>query len=723
MCAGSRLRVEPSRHRRWASSSGDCRGPLNGWRCPDRRPYRGRTRCASSPWPIPVLLMLARRLATCGGSRASRSRRWSPAWSSAPSGWWRSPSCPPSSGRRSTRGSPPTTSRRALVLGLVLLWSGLLQAAAGIIRHRFAVPDWLVGAYRTVQVGGPARGAARGHPAHAGRDRRGGLDRVLRPRPRRQHDRTWLAGPPAPSSRSSSSRSILLQHVGDARAGRAGRRIALLLLASGRSSGRCRSRNLAQREMMGELNTLAADIVGGLRVLRGIGGEEVFHRPLRPGVPAGTPGRRQVARLQSLLDSLQVLLPGLFVVVVVWIGARFAVEGQMQPGELVAFYGFSAFLMMPLRTATEVANKLIRGLVAGTADLSASSAVEPEVVDIERPVAEPRPVDGGQTWSTCRPGTSSSLARSPPVVRGGGRPARTVRGGQGHPGRRPLDRLGRFAEGPVLLDGVSLSVWTVTFVRRWILVSDSGSIMFSGVLSEELDPRGTGDGAALAAALHASSAEDVVDALPEGLSADVEERGRSFSGRAAPAARSGPRAGRRPRHPRARRPHVGGRRPHRVHHRRAAASPPERAYHRRHHHQPAAARPGGPGRVPRGRRGGVRRHAPAAAGNGPALPAGRDPGGGRDERDPAGRRQRNGPALCAYAQPPPPPRALAGDLAACARGGRRAGHAMAARQPGGVGADRHHHGNRGQGRRGDRGIPAAADGADPLRPLRVVRAR
>src|ERR671932_806757 len=37
-------------------------------------------------------------------------------------------------------------------------------------------------------------------------------------------------------------------------------------------------RNMEQRDMMGHLNSLASDIVGGLRVLRGIGGEEVFHR-------------------------------------------------------------------------------------------------------------------------------------------------------------------------------------------------------------------------------------------------------------------------------------------------------------------------------------------------------------------------------------------------------------------------------------------------------------
>ena len=82
-------------------------------------------------------------------------------------------------------------------------------------------------------------------------------------------------------------------------------------------------------------------------------------RPLPPRVPDHPAGRACTWRsLQSVLDALQVLLPGVFVVAVVWLGARSAVRGEITAGELVAFYGYSAFLMIPLRTATEYANKV-----------------------------------------------------------------------------------------------------------------------------------------------------------------------------------------------------------------------------------------------------------------------------------------------------------------------------------------------------------------------------
>ncbi len=73
---------------------------------------------------------------------------------------------------------------------------------------------------------------------------------------------------------------------------------------------------------MGQLANTATDIVSGLRVLRGIGGEQVFHDRYRRESQTVRGAGVAVARLQSVLEALQVFLPGLFVVVVVWLGGR-----------------------------------------------------------------------------------------------------------------------------------------------------------------------------------------------------------------------------------------------------------------------------------------------------------------------------------------------------------------------------------------------------------------
>jgi ABC-type multidrug transport system fused ATPase/permease subunit len=71
----------------------------------------------------------------------------------------------------------------------------------------------------------------------------------------------------------------------------------------------------------------------------------------------------------------------------------------------------------------------------------------------------------------------------------------------------------------------------VEAVRRRIVVSETDPLLFSGPLRAELDPWGrVREDGELLAAVAVANAEDVLDALPEGLDAHVEERGRGFSG-------------------------------------------------------------------------------------------------------------------------------------------------------------------------------------------------
>src|SRR3546814_1906927 len=122
-------------------------------------------------------------------------------------------------------------------------------------------------------------------------------------------------------------------------------------------------------------------MVVGLRVRRGVGVEAVLLDRYRRESQGTRRAGVRVAKLQSVLDALQVLLPGVFVVIVVWLGARFAVRGEITAGELVAFYGYAAFLMIPLRTATEYANKLIRGRVSARRVITVL-ALDPDVVAV-----------------------------------------------------------------------------------------------------------------------------------------------------------------------------------------------------------------------------------------------------------------------------------------------------------------------------------------------------
>jgi ABC-type multidrug transport system fused ATPase/permease subunit len=87
------------------------------------------------------------------------------------------------------------------------------------------------------------------------------------------------------------------------------------------------------------------------------------------------------------------------------------------------------------------------------------------------------------------------------------------------------DRLGRYVHAEVRLGGVLLSDLPLDVVRRRVQVVDKDALLLSGVLREELGGPGDVD-----AAVHAACAEDVLEALPDGLDTVLEERGRQLSG-------------------------------------------------------------------------------------------------------------------------------------------------------------------------------------------------
>jgi ABC-type multidrug transport system fused ATPase/permease subunit len=265
------------------------------------------------------------------------------------------------------------------------------------------------------------------------------------------------------------------------------------------------------REQQGRLTSRAADLVGGLRVLRGVGGEAVIAERYRAESQTLRAAGVRTAGVESLLEAAQVLLPGIFLVLVTWLGARFALNGHITVGQLVSFYAYAAFLVAPLRQLTEALDKLTRGHVAGRRVVSLMGAE----TDLPDPAA-PRPAEelagdlaDPRSGVVIRPGEITAIVAADPVDAAG-----------------IADRLGRYAEGGVVA-GRPLDEFALAEVRQRILVADNDARLFTGPLRHDLDPRDTGR---LPAALHAAAAADILEALPDGLDSEVAERGRTFSG-------------------------------------------------------------------------------------------------------------------------------------------------------------------------------------------------
>ena len=273
------------------------------------------------------------------------------------------------------------------------------------------------------------------------------------------------------------------------------------------------------RDRQGELAARAADIVSGLRVLRGIGGEDAFAARYHDQSQALRWTGVHVARTETYLFAAEILVPGAFVTAATWIAAHYALHGQITPGQLVTFYGYASFLTLPLATLTEAADKVTRGLVAAERVVRFLS-LPPDVNDPDQPAASPPPGAGLHdpvSGLTVRAGELVGVAPDDPA--------------QGAELARRLGRYGPEADGAPAaeLGGTPLRCLPVAEVRRRILVAQGDAQLFAGPLGEVLGGPGASE-AAVTQALHVAAAQDAVDAIPGGRRGLLASRGRTLSG-------------------------------------------------------------------------------------------------------------------------------------------------------------------------------------------------
>ena len=316
-------------------------------------------------------------------------------------------------------------------------------------------------------------------------------------------------------------------------------------------------RQAVQREAQSAVTTVTTDTVAGLRILRGIGGEDVFAHRYRDASQELRRRGVEVASSQATLMTLQVLLPGLFAAIVVWVAARMAVAGSLTPGGLITFYGYTAYLSWPLWVFTSSVQDYTRAVV-GARRLSRLLEVAPaagslvERLNLDPAAAHPVSGDLVDTGSGLRlkEGRMTALVCPDPQV-----------------SADLATRLGRFTDaGPtVTLAGRPLTTMPLEQVRASVVVSGATAQLFTGTLREALDVRGGPDpqpagledlvraeterttGAdvdqqvrpqereapgddRLIEAIGIADAGDVLTSLSEGLAGMITEKGRSLSG-------------------------------------------------------------------------------------------------------------------------------------------------------------------------------------------------
>lgn len=137
-----------------------------------------------------------------------------------------------------------------------------------------------------------------------------------------------------------------------------------------------------QRQAQGELTTLSTDAVTGLRVLRGLGGEDQFMENYEKKNREVAEKGYQVAVPQSLLTTFETSLPAIFVAFVVGYSALLVFDEEITVGTLIAIYAWTSYLDAPITALTWVIQAGTRAWV-GVKKISSIFAV-PGVVNNKR---------------------------------------------------------------------------------------------------------------------------------------------------------------------------------------------------------------------------------------------------------------------------------------------------------------------------------------------------
>ncbi|MEW1654801.1 ABC transporter ATP-binding protein [Streptomyces sp. NPDC093707] len=305
----------------------------------------------------------------------------------------------------------------------------------------------------------------------------------------------------------------------------------------------------AQREKAGRATELASDTVAGLRVLRGIGGEDLFLGRYRDASQEVRRAAVRSARMWSLISAVQVALPGLLLIAVVWYGVHLALAGRISIGELVTVYGAVSFLLYPLRHFEELtmawsfslpsAGRTARVLALSRPTGGRPTDPRPPSGDLHDPVSGLTARAGRLTAVVCGdPDAAGRLAErlgghAPQPAPPGPRDAAVDTGDRGTP--VPLaepDRPLSVVLGETPLDDVPRET-----ARTAVLVQDKDPVLLSGTLGELLDVPASGRVTA-PQALDAAQCGDVLAALARTSADDrddpmhshLTERGRSLSG-------------------------------------------------------------------------------------------------------------------------------------------------------------------------------------------------
>ncbi|HTT95067.1 MAG TPA: ABC transporter ATP-binding protein [Solirubrobacterales bacterium] len=295
---------------------------------------------------------------------------------------------------------------------------------------------------------------------------------------------------------------------------------------------------VAQR--VAELTAEAEENVSGIRIVKAFAREEFQLHRFQRAVKRVFDQSIYSTRLQAFFSPLIGLLPQIGIALVLLIGGRMVIEGDLSLGNFTAFYTYLVMLAGPLR---------MLGVAMGMAQRAVASGNRMfEIIDREPTIQSPAdpvalPAGGGRVE------LRDVTLRYAPVAGGEGESVPALHGvsltvdagktvalvGPSGSGKTSLvaliARLYDPSAGSVAVDGVDVRDVDLEKLRAEIAFVADDSFLFTASVADNIAyARGSATGEEVEAAARLAQADAFIRELPDGYDTRVGERGLTLSG-------------------------------------------------------------------------------------------------------------------------------------------------------------------------------------------------
>jgi len=287
------------------------------------------------------------------------------------------------------------------------------------------------------------------------------------------------------------------------------------------------------QQRIAELTAEAEENISGIRIVKAFAREEHQLHRFQRAVARVFDQSIYSTRLQATFSPLIGFLPQIGIALVLLVGGREVIDGNLSLGNFTAFYTYVAMLAGPMR---------ILGMAMGMAQRAIASGNRLfEILDrepqIESPPGAPAlPEAGGRVelrGVTLRyDGAAPALSDVDLVVEAGKTVALVGPSGSGKTSLVALvARLYDPSEGSILVDGVDVRSVDVTSLRSQIAFVADDSFLFSATVADNIAyarPRASRE--EIETAARRAQADEFIRELPGGYETVVGERGLTLSG-------------------------------------------------------------------------------------------------------------------------------------------------------------------------------------------------